>query len=231
MSQREYARRRGVSHTAVQKAIRDGRISAVRGKLDPDIADREWAENTDQSAPLNSVAGSPKHRRTPGAPSAPIELDGGNGSARSAGTATGYARARAAKEAAMAQIAKLDLDERLGSLVRTDEVRLSVFNMARKARDQLLAIPGRVAPVVAALGGDVAEVERVLLAEVERVCQDLSDDPGAAARPPATAKSEPTKPAAKKKQKKRAPAKKKKPATTTKKKKKPGAKRESTKRT
>ena len=172
LSQRAYARRRGVSHTAVQKAIRDGRISTVGGKIDPAVADAEWSENTDLSTPRNSVDGSPKRRRAPGQPSLPRELDDGDGRARATGT--GYARARAAREAALAQIAKLDLDERLGALVRTDEVRLAVFSMARKARDQLIAIPGRVAPIVGALGVDVPEIERVITEEVERVCQELS---------------------------------------------------------
>jgi hypothetical protein len=53
---REYARHRGVSHTAVQKAIKTGRIAAaiVRAKgkrdaIDVEAADRLWVANTDQA--------------------------------------------------------------------------------------------------------------------------------------------------------------------------------------
>ena len=53
MSVAAYARRRGMSHKAVQKAIEDGRIERalviVGGKpkiADAALADREWRENT-----------------------------------------------------------------------------------------------------------------------------------------------------------------------------------------
>lgn len=176
LSGRAYARRRGVSHTAVQKAIRNGRITTVGGKIDPAIADREWAENTDLSKPKNSVAGSPRARRPGDGPEVPMELDGG-GPARTTGT--GYARARAAREAALAQSAKLDLDERLGVLVRTDEVRLAAFNLARRTRDHLLAVPARVAPLLVAVDGDVGEMERILMVEIERVCKELAENESA----------------------------------------------------
>ncbi len=38
---RAYARHRGVSHTAVRKAIASGRIIAVDGTIDPAEADRQ----------------------------------------------------------------------------------------------------------------------------------------------------------------------------------------------
>jgi hypothetical protein len=42
-----YARHRGVSHTAVQKAIAAGRITTLRdGSIDPAVADAEWERNT-----------------------------------------------------------------------------------------------------------------------------------------------------------------------------------------
>ena len=52
MGYREYGRHRGVSLTAVQKAIADGRISVVtdakgKSKVDSDAADLAWLRNTD----------------------------------------------------------------------------------------------------------------------------------------------------------------------------------------
>ncbi len=170
LSGRAYAKRRGVSHTAVQKAIRTGRITTVAGRIDPAIADREWAENTDPSTSQNSVSGRPKGRRRKGEPSTPADVDGGNGRA----TGTGYGRARAAREAALAGIAKLQLDEKTGKLVDADEVKLAFFNATRKARDELFAIPARMAPVLAALD-DAADIEAILFDEIERVCKGLSD--------------------------------------------------------
>ena len=47
LSIRAYARHRGVTDTAVHKAIRSGRINALSdGTIDPDQADAQWARNT-----------------------------------------------------------------------------------------------------------------------------------------------------------------------------------------
>ncbi len=170
ISQREYARRRGISHSAVQRAVSAGRISTVNGRIDPDQADREWHENTDQSKPRNRITGSPKHARIAGEPSEPMDFgsEGGNG------TASGYAKARAARELYQAQLAKLELDRQRGVLIRADEVRLGAFNMARKARDQLIALPERIAAILAATE-DAAEVQSILEEEIERICQEIAD--------------------------------------------------------
>jgi hypothetical protein len=48
ISIRAYARHRGVTDTAVHKAIRAGRITPeADGTIDADRADREWARNSD----------------------------------------------------------------------------------------------------------------------------------------------------------------------------------------
>lgn len=174
ISLREYARRRGVSHMAVQRAVNSGRISTVNGKIDPEQADREWRENTDQSKPRNRITGSPKHARIPGEPSEPMGFGAPDDNHGGNGTATGYAKARAARELYLAQLAKIELDRQRGTLVRADEVRIGAFNMARKARDQLMALPERVAAILAATQ-DSIEVQRILEEEIERICQEIAD--------------------------------------------------------
>lgn len=177
ISQREYARRRGVSHMAVQRAIKSGRISTVDDKIDPGRADREWEQNTDQSKPRNRVTGRPNHTRAAGAPSEPMVL-ADDSSGGGTGAAAGYAKARAARELYQAQLVKLELDRKRGELVRADEVRLGAFSMARKARDQLIALPDRLATILAATE-DPSEVHRILADEVERICLELADADGA----------------------------------------------------
>jgi len=174
ISQREYARRRGVTHVAVQRAVKAGRISTVNGKIDPALADQQWHENTDQSKPLNRITGNPKQSRPPGEPPEPMDMGGADEIVGGPSTATGYAKARAARELYQAQLAKLELDRKRGTLVRADEVRLGAFNMARKARDQLLALPERLASVLAATE-EPAEVQRILEEEIERICQEIAD--------------------------------------------------------
>jgi hypothetical protein len=174
ISQREYARRRGISNVSVHEAVRDGRISTVNGKIDPDLADRQWRENTDQSKPRNRITGRPKQARVSGEPSEPMDMGGADEIVGGPSTATGYAKARAARELYQAQLAKLELDRKRGTLVRADEVRLGAFNMARKARDQLIALPERLASVLAAVE-EPAEVQRILEEEIERICQEIAD--------------------------------------------------------
>ena len=149
--------------------MNSGRISTVDGKIDPTQADREWLENTDQSKPRNRITGKPKQARRAGEPSEPMDLGGGGD-----GTATGYAKARAARELYQAQLAKLQLDRQRGTPIRADAVRVGAFNMARKARDQLIALPERVAAVLAATE-DAAEIQRILEEEIERICQEIAD--------------------------------------------------------
>lgn len=172
ISQRTYARRRGISQAAVSQAVTSGRITTVDGKIDPAVADREWAENTDQSKPRNSVTGEPGRRKAPDAPGAPMDLRGGD---EGGAPTVGYARARAAREVYQAQLAKLELEERRGLLVRADEVKLGAFTMARKARDLLIALPERMAAALAA-ETNAAEVQRLLEDEVERICAEIAGD-------------------------------------------------------
>lgn len=174
ISQREYARRRGISNVSVHRAVVSGRISTVDGKIDPAVADREWAENTDPGKPRNRITGSPKHTRSSGEPPQPMPLASADGSAGGAIITTGYARARAARELYQAQLLKLDLEERDKTLVRADMVRIAAFNMARKTRDQLIALPERLATILAATT-DPTEVQRILEDETERICEELSD--------------------------------------------------------
>lgn len=181
MSQREYARTRGVSHAAVQKAILYGRIQTVSGKIDPAQADRQWKGNTDFSKPLNSVSGRPGHRRPRDQAPAPLGLDGGDGGDSgeeplpSDSSAVGYAKARAIREAYQAKLARLEYEERLGLLVNRDEVRRQYFAIARRARDQLLALPERVDAALAA-ATDRGEVRRILDPEIERICGAMATE-------------------------------------------------------
>jgi hypothetical protein len=168
MSQRAYAKHRGVTHGAVQKAIKSGRIPVTEGqKVDPDEADRAWAANTDESKPRNSVSGTPKLAVVPSVP-APSGLSGGV-------TASGYQAARAMHEGFRARTAKLEYERLTGTLISADEVKVAAFKTARGAREALLAIADRQAPVLAAIT-DPAEIHRILTAEIRQVLEELARD-------------------------------------------------------
>lgn len=47
ISIRAYAARKGISDTAVRKAIKSGRITLTKnGKINPALADRQWEANS-----------------------------------------------------------------------------------------------------------------------------------------------------------------------------------------
>jgi hypothetical protein len=80
---------------------------------------------------------------------------------------------RAVREACRAKIARLDYEQRSGKLLDADRMRKAIFEVNRSTRDRLLAIPDRVAPLLAGIN-DAAEVRRVLDEEIQLACQELS---------------------------------------------------------
>ena len=184
---RGYARHRGVSHSAVRKALATGRIKASPdGSIDPKAADRQWETATDLSKPRNSITGVPRKRRAPGAPSDPIgsagleeglaSLPGEGGAPR---LVSSYAASRAAREAYLARLAKLDFEQRSGKLVDADQVRTQIFGLGRRLRDAFLGLPDRVAPLLVGQA-DQAVVHRLLTQEIMTCLAELSGAPAPA---------------------------------------------------
>lgn len=202
ISVREYARRKGISHTAVNRAINDRRLvnsiakdSKGRWKIaDENLADQEWAANTSQASPRNRISGETKRNKatasTPyeprepngappalGIPPAAADLPDEKVSARGGPS---YAVSQAVRVAYQARMAKLEYEKEIGKLIPADAVRVAMFNVARKCRDMLMGMPDRVAPLV--LGSpSLFEIQRVLTDEVRRVCAEISNlkPPGA----------------------------------------------------
>jgi len=177
VSQRAFASQIGVSQSAVCQAIKAGRISTVNGKIDPVAAKREWKSNTDQSKPRNRVTGKPKQRRNPKKPEEPMDLDGASAKEGAGGNSSSYAKARAAREVYTAQLKKLQLERERAALVSADEVRAAMFSLARRTRDELMALPERMSAILAAID-DAAEIDRVLEDEIDRICQEFSNADG-----------------------------------------------------
>ena len=147
MGQREYARYRGVTHRAVQKALHTGRIVAeANGRIDVAQADALWTANTRPCL------------ASPGA----CDTDVGRA----------YAQARLILEHVRAKREKLEYEVEAGVLIRADKVHADTFSLARRLRDRVLAIPARLAPVLAATS-DPAECERLFAAEMSRACEEL----------------------------------------------------------
>ena len=73
-----------------------------------------------------------------------------------------------------ALLKKLEYEEKSGKLVEIAKVEMEAFAAARVARDRLLLIPDRVAPII--IGEtDMFEIKRVLREEIIRSLQNLTD--------------------------------------------------------
>ncbi len=188
LSIRGYARHRGVSHSAVRKALAAGRITAAAdGTIEPQLADEQWASSTNLSKPRNSVTGTPKRARRAAhsAPTGPhtgpaaAVLDPAPEPAPEAGATrlvSSYAASRAARESYLARLAKLEFEVKSGKLVDADEVRAHVFGLGRRLRDSLLGMPDRLAPMLVGQT-DQAAIHRLISDELRSSLAELSAAP------------------------------------------------------
>lgn len=161
LSQRQYAAHRGVSLRAVQKALESGRIKADKnGKIDPTDADRSWA-----------LASDPSKQR---------------GAQSTTNASEAFAKARAAREAYNAKLAKLNYEQRSSRLVDAAMVRMRAFENARAVRDTLLNIPNRISAELAS-ETDPLKVQNMLTLEITRVLAELTGMKEAEARKSAAA--------------------------------------------
>jgi len=151
LSIRAYARHRGVTDTAVHKAIRSGRINALAdGTIDPDEADAQWARNT--SAPKTGT-----QRPTVKVTVPEVDGDGersGVGTATNTGSGggggTSLLQARTVNEVVKAQTNKVRLARLKGELIDRPQAIAHVFKLARSERDAWLNWPARVSAQMAA---------------------------------------------------------------------------------
>ena len=166
---REYARRRGVTLGAVQKAIKSGRITPIEGRIDPEVADIQWARNTDaaqQRGAAAVAAASSASIAVPPRSSAP-QADGGGGD----GSHLHESRAR--REAALAELAELELAEKRGDLVAVADVEKALVSKVLGVRDSLDTLADRLSPLLAA-ETDPATVYSMLRSEIRQVLAQLS---------------------------------------------------------
>lgn len=84
-----------------------------------------------------------------------------------------YMQAKTAREVYEAKNAQLEYEERTGKLIRLDAVKATLAVAMATAREALLQIPSRLAPLLAA-DSDPANVQNVLHAEIHQALAQLS---------------------------------------------------------
>jgi len=138
MTVSDYARHRGCDEKAVRKAIAEGRITAIgegrERRIDPEVADIQWAKNT--RARADSARPAVVQPLAQG--SAPTVAPGATAGEAPPPAAGGYTDHRARREKAEADMAELEAQRQAGSLVRRDQAERAVIELFRVLRDSLL---------------------------------------------------------------------------------------------
>lgn len=190
MSQRQYALRRkqlglpGGSHVAVGNAVRAGRLARsvnAEGKIvDPELADREWAENTDHSEAPSSVLEKTAARGRPPkarAREAPPPGEGAQASGESPPSdgrpqpvvGGGLTENNAVKAYWQALHEELDYRKAAGKLVPAADVDAKVRGVFTVTRVKLLTLPSRAKTLLGLSAAQVLQLEtltRELLEEL-----------------------------------------------------------------
>jgi hypothetical protein len=148
VSQRAYARLRGVAMSAVQKAIASKRITPnPDGTIDPQQANEEWERNTFAGKTLDQATQQAAKPRTVPL-SAPQPPRGGTGMPNppevSSDPVTAYLRARAVTETYKARTAQLEYEERAGKLIPATKAGEYASSFSNIARDQVSAWADRL---------------------------------------------------------------------------------------
>ena len=174
ISIRAYGRHRGVSDTAVRKAIKAGRISTLPdGTIDAEAADAQWDLNTDQAQQRTDKK--PKTKAVPQAAVTAVEETLKESSTEQSGGTT-YMQARTANEVLKAQTNRLKLQQLKKELVDRSKALSHVFRLARSERDAWVGWPARVSAQMAAdLEVDAHKMHMTLENYVREHLSELAD--------------------------------------------------------
>jgi hypothetical protein len=175
VSQRAYARLRGVTLRAVQKAVATKRITlSADGTIDPATANAEWERNTFAGRTLHQESSKPQ--AAPSAPRAAPQRGGLGISGQpevSNDPVAAYLRARAVNETFKAKTAQLEYEERAGKLIQATKAGEYAAQWSAIVGDALSAYPDRVAPLVAAAKTE-AEIHRILAGETNALRRKMA---------------------------------------------------------
>jgi hypothetical protein len=174
-SQREVARRLGISHTMVQKAVRSGRIAPEPdGCWDVAKVRAQLASTADPARKTAAITATPPPPPPPRPAAKPLPI--GAPAIDPPASGSSYHTARTANEMLKAQERKLRLEERKGLLVDKARALLLVHRLAKEERDAILGWPARVAAEMAAeLGVDAHRLQTMLDARLRALLAERND--------------------------------------------------------
>lgn len=170
----EYARRKGVSHTSVRKAINAEKIVhgyETEGRytyIYPSIADAEWAQHYNPNYDRKTRAGSRpfEGEELPPPPATPAAASGASDAS--------VAAAKKAQQILKAKILELEYKEKQGTLVDKAKVYATLFSFGKELRGRLLNIPDRIVDDIRAADSRTTAFN-LLYDEISRALDELTD--------------------------------------------------------
>jgi hypothetical protein len=177
LSIRAYARERGVSHVAVLRAIKTGKVTPEPdGTIDPAKADASWERSTDPGRARPTPRSKAEKLRPVAEPALGSVRETLREQGLPAGSRVTFVEARTAREIAMAHLTRLRVQRMKGELVERDRATALVFRLAREERDTWINWPARVAALMAAeLGLEPHPMQQVLEAQVRAHLAELAE--------------------------------------------------------
>jgi hypothetical protein len=175
LSLRAYARKRGVNLSAVQKAIQTKRISvttdaAGRKKIDPAVADIQWAQNT---RPDQQERGSLKDFEKTQADL--LNMAGGKVTTAAPVGSNGLSIEKAETESIRRQLMELQLAQKRGELVNVSDFSRAYASKIKAANESLNSMADRISPLLAA-ETNVDEVDKILRSEIRRAMSLIAQE-------------------------------------------------------
>ena len=174
LTQSEYAKHRGCSAVAVHKAVKAGRISLIDDKIDPVVADIQWAQNTRarQTPRADATAGPDLLASDAGdSNQAPSNGSTAPATAVTAPVDNGYTEARTRRERAEAEEAEMRTAKIRGAMVMREDVDRAIFEIGRELRDRLVDCARRMASEVASIS--TAEACEAVIDREHRIVLEL----------------------------------------------------------
>lgn len=164
ISIREFGRREGVSHTAVQKAVATGHLARLPdGKIDEALVETGWRSANRKAGNLpDEVAGNGALAEQV---AARLQIEG----------LLSVADAEQLKENYLARLRQLEYDTKAGAVVPAAEVAAIVAKEYAAVRTRLLAIPAELAPRLHRLK-TLPEIQAALSAAVTEALEELTRD-------------------------------------------------------
>lgn len=165
LSKSEYAKAKGWHHSYITKLSKKGMLVEVDGKIDVLATDKRLREAQDPARDhvRKQIKGNGKvkaKRKNKRQDQSPGELS--------------YHQARTERERIKAKREQAEYDLFIGKLVDSEEVRISAFNRGRILRDNILNVPERIAPILAA-ETDPRKVHQILFKELRSALEEESN--------------------------------------------------------